>query len=122
MSARCCTSCDLRFDGTETCPICGKETDWQIWSTPDADWKERVASARAVGVAPDKVVMNRTHRLIGAGLDYDTALEFAQARRPPESNGSGGGYDVDVWEFERLVKRCGVALAARIMKPLSSAA
>lgn len=120
MGAKFCPRCVLNLPGTSTgiCPICGGKTDYHIWADPDEDWEERVKAAEAVLLTPDKTDMNRAKRFLKAGLDYDQALEFAQARHRPAINDPGGGYEVEVGEFERLVKRCGVTLAARIMKPL----
>lgn len=121
MGAKVCPRCVLNLPGTgyDFCPICFGQTDYHIWAEADEDWKERVKEAQAVLLTPDKTDMNRARRFLRAGLDYDTALEFAQARRRPSINDPGGGYEVETGEFEKLAARCGVALAARIMKPLS---
>ena len=121
MGAKVCPRCVLSLPGSgyDFCPICFGPTAYHIWAYPDEDWRERIKAAEVAHVTPDKTDMNRAKRLLATGLDHDTALEYAQARRTPSINDAGGGYEVDVWEFERLVAKCGVALAAQIMKPLS---
>lgn len=122
MAAKFCPRCDLRLPalGHNFCPICFGKMNYHIADEPDEDYAERIKAASDVLCVPDKTDMNRAARFLAAGLDYDQAVEFAQARHLPGINESGGGYEVEVGEFERLVERCGVALAARIMKPLSS--
>ena len=85
------------------------------WANPD--WKARVKkrleaiAENANADTPDRTILNRARRLHDAGLDWDCSIELAGRQTDI------GGYQVDVREFEALVRErgCPPSTAARIL-------
>lgn len=109
MSAGHCPNCEINFpyDAQDRkCPICGEDTRWRPYATPDSDWQEKVDAASAsekLDFSLSKENRWRYDRLLKADFTETQAMFLALDR------------SVDLQKAEGLAAKAGPQLAFRIL-------